>query len=90
MHANLSGRQLTFRVPGSNICAGGDYWWEELSPKEFFEVCGTWTASVNDPQLITGTHVGTFAYHLIDPPLTHVSLYCTANHQFALTKTTER
>jgi hypothetical protein len=69
LDAKVSGRELTFSVPGSDICAGGDYWWESLSPyREWFEVCGGWSASVNDPQLIAGVHVGTFAYHhLIDP-----------------------
>jgi hypothetical protein len=101
LDANVSGRQLTFSVPGSDICAGGDYWWESLSPdREWFEVCGGWTAAVDDPAHISGIHAGTFAYHhLIDPsvsPLPNrggawVDIYCSAtDHHFALTRTIER
>jgi hypothetical protein len=100
LKANLSGRELMFSVPGSDICAGGDYWWESLSPdREWFEVCGNWAASVDDPQQITGLHVGTFAYHhQIDPYVSPtpqrvgwVDLYCkAADHHFTLTKTTGR
>ena len=94
---HISGRELTFSVPGSEICGGGDYWWEALSPdREWFEVCGHWNASVDDPQHIAGVHVGTFAYHhLIDPSVSPspnrgaawVDVYCNAiDHRFTLTR----
>ena len=94
---HISGRELTFSVPGSEICGGGDYWWEALSPdREWFEVCGHWNASVDDPQHIAGVHVGTFAYHhLIDPSVSPspnrgaawVDIYCNAiDHRFTLTR----
>ncbi len=93
----LIGRDMTFAVPGSEICAGGDYWWESLSAdREWFEVCGGWSASVEDPQHIAGIHAGTFAYHhLIDlsvSPTPHrggawVDIYCSAiDHHFTLTR----
>src|SRR5919204_656658 len=96
LEAKVSDRTLTFSVPGSGICAGGDYWWESLSgDREWFEVCGVWSASIDDPNRIAGTHGGTFAYHhLIDPSVsqspnrvgTWVDLYCTASdHTFTLT-----
>jgi hypothetical protein len=77
------------------ICGGGDYWWGPLSPdREWFEVCGNWTASVDDPQRIAGLYVGTFAYHHeTDPSVspndigTWTNLYCKAtDHHFTLTR----
>jgi len=55
-------------------------------------VCGSWHATIDDPEHIDGLHTGTFAYHhLIDPssPYQWVDTYCQANdHRFTLTPRT--
>ena len=69
-----------------------DWWWEEFAPTEYFEACGSFSATVDDSQNISGTLNGMIGYGiqtLIDP--THVRtdllLECpAADHAFALIK----
>jgi hypothetical protein len=91
LDAVVHGRDLAFEIPGSAVCAGGDYWWEPISADgEWFETCGTWTASVDDPRHIAGIHAGTFAYHRQISTSPPVHLYCAApDHHFTLSRTTE-
>jgi len=72
-------------------CAGGDYWWEELSnapgDNEAFESCGTWRGSMENPERIEGTISGSFGYYRGVGPHWRTDLFCSApDHHFTLTK----
>jgi hypothetical protein len=102
MLLTVSNGQLTIVVPpdggdidgrndallgGAPSCAGGDYWWENLSSTEYFELCGTWRAPVDDPMRITGTIHGAFGYYKGMGPNWTTDLFCrAADHQFTLTR----
>jgi hypothetical protein len=74
---------------GGPTCSGGDYWWESLSPTEVFDICGTWRASLDDPNRIVGTIDGAFGYYkgvVTGPDWKKADLFCRAkDHQFTLT-----
>lgn len=60
----VTGTELTIISPP---CGSGDYWWEILhglpGEENFFELCGTWRGSMENPAQIDGTIGGAFVFY---------------------------
>ena len=91
----LQAGTLTITVPGNTDpraaeCAGGDFWWEQLSDApgagEFFESCGIWRAHVDNLARIQGTVSGKLIYYKgVGPKFTNQLMCSATDHQFTMT-----
>lgn len=97
----IKDNELTIIVPPADgggyiksnpSCAGGDYWWEDLSrtpeDHQVFELCGIWTGSMTNPERIEGRLSGSFGYYRNRTgPRSSTNLFCTApDHHFTMVK----
>jgi hypothetical protein len=93
----VTGTELTIIVPGNIAgtvggggCAGGDYWfeyWPSGSLDHWFELCGTWRGSMEDPVRIDGTIDGAFVYGQGPGSATRRIQHCRASdHRFTMVR----
>jgi hypothetical protein len=97
----VTGTELTIIVPGNlsgvpenyaggeGGCAGGDYWGEQVLQGDFnfFELCGTWRGSMENPAQIDGTIDGGFLYGEGPGYAPRRRQFCRASdHRFAMVR----